>query len=91
MNKNGDATAIDTIQMALITALVRCFVIRTCNGKMMAMKRSQDMAESVKTLEVKQVTKQGKEEKRNIYILYLEASKVVNLKYIKIYKISQFF
>ena len=56
MNKKGDATAMDTSQIALMTALVRCFVIRTCKGKMMAMKRSQDMADSVKTLDVRQVT-----------------------------------
>lgn len=57
--KNGMEERNETIHIIVMTALVLRFVTRTWRGNIMAMNLSQEIAESVKTLEVKHVT--GKE------------------------------
>lgn len=56
--RKGIDTRNDVIQMMTIRMPVLCFVTRNraCSGYRMAMKRSQAIADSVRTLDVRQVT-----------------------------------
>lgn len=56
MYRNGNETNMEMIQIKVITAFVRCFVTRTRNGYMIAMNRSQEIAERVSTIVVMLVT-----------------------------------
>ena len=54
--KNGIEMNSEKNQMAPMTASVRCLVTRDRSGNIIAMYRSQEMADRVSTDDVKQVT-----------------------------------
>lgn len=54
--RKGIETKTDKTQTMVTTTDVRCFVILTWSGNIMAINRSQEIADSVSTLHVRQVT-----------------------------------
>lgn len=55
----GNDTAIDISQITTNITPVRFSVVLTCRGRNTAMKRSHEIAQSVKTLLVKHVAERG--------------------------------
>lgn len=74
--------AADASQMMAITMLVRLLVTRTCacSGNMMAMKRSQEIADKVSTLHVRHVTAKKQQQRAIINVAKEHGPHIANKK-----------